>query len=88
MNDIEIFVRLSLAGLSLLITIISLVSFVKVRDGKIALASTGFFFFAVLGVLLCFGIFFPAVEAFVSVELTAGIALLALIFFYLSILKR
>jgi hypothetical protein len=88
MNDLEIFFRLSLAGLSIIITIISLLSFRRVKDGKIALASLGFCLFAVEGTVLSFGIFFSAVEAFVTVELTVGIALLALIFFYLSILKR
>jgi hypothetical protein len=88
MNEFEIFLRLSLTGLSIVITVISLLSFWKVKDGKIALASLGFCLFAMEGTVLSFGIFFPAVEAFVTVELTAGIAFLALIFFYLSILKR
>ncbi len=88
MNELEIFIRLSLAGLSCVITVISFLSFLRVRDSKIGLASLGFFLFAVLGVILSLGIFFSAVESFVSVELTAGIAFLALIVLYLSILKR
>jgi uncharacterized membrane protein len=88
MNELEIFLRLSLAGLSIVITIISLISFWKVKDGKMALASLGFCLFAVEGTLLSIGIFSPVVEAYVTVELMVGIAFLALIFFYLSILKR
>jgi hypothetical protein len=88
MNDLEIFLRLSFAGLSIIITIISLLSFRKVKAGKLALASLGFLLFAVEGTILSLGIFFPTVETFVTVELSAGIAFLALIFLYLSILKR
>lgn len=88
MNELEIFLRLSLAGLAIVITIISVISFLKVRAGKIALASLGFCLFAVEGTILSFGIFFPAVEAYVTIELLTGIAFLALIFLYLSIVKR
>ena len=88
MNELEIFLRLSLAGLAIVITVISVFSFLKVRDGKIALASLGFCLFAVEGTMLSFGIFFPAVEAYISVELLTGIAFLSLIFLYLSIVKR
>jgi hypothetical protein len=88
MNELEIFLRLSLTGLSIVITIISLTSFFKLKDGKLALATLGFFLFAVEGGLLSIGIFSPIVEAYVTVELTVGIAFLALIFFYLSIVKR
>lgn len=88
MNELEIFVRLSLAGLSLVITIISFLSFLRVRDGKIALASLGFCLFAIEGIILSLGVFYSSIESYVSVELTAGIAFIALIFLYLSILKR
>lgn len=88
MNELEIFLRLSLAGLSIVITIISLISFWKIKDGKLALATLGFSLFAVEGGLLSIGIFSPVVEAYITVELTVGIAFLALIFFYLSIVKR
>ncbi len=88
MNDLEIFLRLSFAGLSIILTGISLASYAKVWEGKLALASLGFCLFAVEGSLLALGVFLPAVEALNSMMLLVGVVLVALIFFYLSILKR
>lgn len=88
MNDLEIFLRFSFAGLAVILTIISLASYRKVRHGKLGLATVGFGLFAVEGILLTLGSFSSTIEMQVSVELLVGIALVALIFFYLSILKR
>lgn len=88
MTDLEIFLRLCLAGLAIILTGISLASYHKVRGGKLALATLGFCLFAIGGTLFAVGAFIPAVEAFISMELFVAITLVALIFFYLSILKR
>jgi hypothetical protein len=88
MNELEIFLRFSLAGLAIVITSISLISYWKLKTLKMRLASLGFCLFAAEGILLSIGIFLPIVETYITVELTVCIAFLALIFFYLSILKR
>lgn len=88
MNDLETFLRFSFAGLSIVLAGVSFASFTKIRQGKLALASVGFSLFAVEGTLLTLGTFLSMVEAIISMELLIGMSLVALIFFYLSILKR
>ena len=88
MNDLDIFLRFSFAGLAIILTIISFASYRKIRHGKLGLATIGFGLFATEGILLSLGTLSSIVEMQVSIELLVGIALVALIFFYLSILKR
>ena len=88
MNEIELFLRFSFLGLSTLISIISLISFLKTKEIKIAFASIGFLLFTVEGIIVSIGVFSPAVEQFVTTEVLVGITFISLIFFYLSILKR
>ena len=88
MNEIELFLRFSFLGLSTVISIISLISFLKTKEIKIAFASIGFLLFTVEGIIVSIGVFSPAVEQFVTTEVLVGITFISLIFFYLSILKR
>ena len=88
MNEIELFLRFSFLGLSTLISIISLISFLKTKEIKIAFASIGFLLFTLDGIIVSIGVFSPAVEQFVTTEVLVGITFISLIFFYLSILKR
>ncbi len=88
MNDLEIFLRFSFLGLSALISIFSLLSLRKTKELKIAFASAGFALFMVEGILVSIGVFFTAVEQYVSPVVLIGLTFLSLIFFYLSILKR
>ena len=88
MNEIELFLRFSFLGLSALISIISLISFLKTKEIKIAFASIGFLLFTVEGIIVLIGVFSPVVEQFVTTEVLVGTTFISLIFFYLSILKR
>jgi hypothetical protein len=88
MNELEIFLRLSFLGLSTLISIISLISLIKTKEMKIAFASIGFLVFAMEGIIVSIGVFSTVFENIITTELLVGATLIALIFFYLSILKR
>ena len=88
MNEIEIFIRFSFLGLSILLTIISFISLIKTKETKIAFASIGFFVFTAVGIIVSVGVFSPAVEHLITTEALIGTIFISLIFFYLSILKR
>jgi len=88
MNELELFLRFSFFGLSLIVLLISLLSLKKMKDIKIAFAVLGFLFFAIEGSIILLGIFFPSIEILVTTELLIGAPLIALVFLYLSILKR
>jgi len=88
MNEIELFLRFSFLGLSTVISIISLISFLKTKEIKIAFASIGFLLFTVEGIIVSIGVFSPDVEHFITTEVLVGTTFISLIFFYLSILKR
>jgi hypothetical protein len=88
MNELEIFLRCSFLGLSTLISIISLVSLTKIKEMKLAFASVGFLIFTIEGILVSIGIFSSAIETMITPVTLIGISFIALIFFYLSILKR
>jgi len=88
MNEIELFLRFSFLSLSTLLSIISVISFLKTKEIKIAFATIGFLLFTFEGLLVSIGIFSPTVEQFVTTEVFIGATFVSLIFFYLSILKR
>jgi hypothetical protein len=88
MNELEIFLRFSFLGLSSLLSIISLLSFTKIKEMKIAFAVVGFLLFTLEGALVSIGVFSTAVETIITPATLIGISFLALIFFYLSLLKR
>ena len=88
MNELEIFLRFSFLGLSTLITIISLLSLIKIKEAKILFASIGFLIFTIEGILLSIGVFSSVIESVVTPAILVGASFIALIFFYLSIIKR
>jgi hypothetical protein len=88
MNEIEIFFRLAFAGLGLILTMLTLASWFRTRETKVLLAGVGFGMLAVEGILLAAGIFSEDIEAFNSILTIVGLNFLAMVFLYLSILKR
>ena len=88
MNELEIFLRFSFLGLSSILTLISCLSLVKIKEMKVAFAFTGFLLFTLEGVLVALGVFSSEIESIVTPATLIGIGFLALIFFYLSLLKR
>ena len=88
MSELEIFLRMAFLGLGVLLLILILASLIKVKETKIALAAIGFAIFVLEGFVLVGGIFFESIEAVVTISFLVGANLIALIFFYLSIIKR
>ncbi len=88
MNEFEMFLRFSFLGLSTLISIISLLSLKKTKEMKIGFASAGFLVFVIEGVIVSIGVFSPVVETMMTTTILVGFTFIALIFFYISILKR
>jgi hypothetical protein len=88
MNELEIFLRIAFLGLGLILLILTIASFFKVKELKIAFAACGFAIFVVQGIILVGGIFSQAIEDIVTIELLIGSNFIALVFFYLSIIKR
>jgi hypothetical protein len=88
MNELEMFIRFSFLGLSSLISIISLLSLSKTKEMKMALASAGFLIFTIEGAFVTAGVFSHTVETMMTSTVLVGMTFIALLFFYLSILKR
>lgn len=88
MNELELFIRFSFLGLSVVVSMISLLSFVKTKELKIAFATIGFLLFTLEGIIVSIGVFLSAVEDLVTTEVLVGTTFISLIFFYLSIVKR
>ena len=88
MNELEIFFRIAFLGLALILFALTIASLIKVKETKIALAAMGFAIFFIEGIVLVAGIFFSTFEPIVTTVFLVGANFIALIFFYLSIIKR
>ncbi len=88
MSELEVFLRLAFLGLAFLMFTLSLMSLARTRETKIVLATIGFGIFVIEGFVLAGGIFYSGLEDMVSTSLLVGVNLVALIFLYLSIIKR
>lgn len=88
MNELEIFLRIAFLGLGIILLILTIASFLKVKELKIAFLACGFALFVVQGTMLVGGIFSKGLEEMVSMESIIGANLIALVFFYLSIIKK
>ncbi len=88
MDDLEIFLRLAFLGLASLMFTLSLMSLAKTKETKIALATVGFSLFVVEGIVLAGGIFSSGLEGLATTGFLVGMNFVALIFLYLSIIKR
>jgi len=88
MDEIDIFLRLAFMGMSLIMTGLTLASWYRARETKLLLATAGFGVLAAEGVLLTAGIFSGELETMNSVAMLVGLNFLALVFIYLSVLKR
>lgn len=88
MEEIEIFLRLTFMGLACILTALTLASWNRAREPKLLLATAAFGIFAAEGILLAVGIFNEAIEALNTIMALAAMNFLALVFLYLSVLKR
>lgn len=88
MSELEVFLRIAFLGLGLILLILTIASLIKLKETKIALAAVGFSIFVVEGIVLVGGIFFNGLEDLATTRFLVGANLIALVFFYLSIIKR
>ncbi len=88
MSELDIFLRMAFLGLGLILLILTLASSIKVREIKIAFAAIGFTIFVLEGIILVGGIFSKSFESMVTISFLVGANFIALVFFYLSIIKR
>lgn len=88
MSELETFLRIAFLGLGIILFILTIASLFKTKELKIALASVGFAIFMVEGAVLVGGIFFETLENMVTPAFLVGANFIALVFFYLSIIKR
>ena len=88
MEETEIFLRLAFLGLGLLLTGLTVAAWYRTKETKLLLASAGFGVLAAQGMFLCAGIFSEDAEALNSIMLLVALNFLALVFLYLSVLKR
>ena len=88
MNEIEVFLRLAFFGLGAILFALTLGSMWKTREMKISFAAIGFGIFAFEGLLLAVGIFSNNVEETITTGLLVGLNFTAMVFLYLSVIKR
>lgn len=88
MDEVEIFLRLGFMGLALILMALTFASWHRARESKLLLAATGFGIMAAEGILLSLGTVSADIEAINSIMMMVGLNFLALVFLYLSILKR
>ena len=88
MDEVEVFFRLAFAGLGLILTTLTFASWFRTREPKVLLAGAGFGMLAVEGVLFTAGIFSEDIETYNTILMMVLLNFLAMVFLYLSILKR
>lgn len=88
MDEVEIFLRLGFMGLALILMALTFASWHRAREGKLLLAAAGFGIMAAEGILLALGTVSADIEAKNTIVMMVGLNFLALVFLYLSILKR
>jgi len=88
MDEIEIFLRMAFVGLGLILAALTFFSWYKTREMKIMLAAFGFGTLAAEGILLAAGIFSEVIEDHNSILAMVSLNFLAMLFLYVSILKR
>ncbi len=88
MNEIEVFLRLAFFGLGAIIFILTLGSSWRTREPKMVFAAIGFGIFMIEGAILAAGVFSESMEEMVTLALLVGLNFVAMVFLYLSIIKR
>ena len=88
MEELEIFLRLAFTGLGLILTALTLASWLRTREPKVMLAAAGFGALAAEGILLSAGILSADAESLNGTLTFVGLNFLAMVFLYLSVLKR
>lgn len=88
MDEVEVFFRLAFAGLGLILTALTFASWFRTRESKVLLAGVGFGMLAVEGIMFIAGVFSEDIETYNTILTLVLLNFLAMVFLYLSILKR
>jgi hypothetical protein len=84
-GDLEMFLRVGIAGLALLLLLVSVVSFARVRSTKLGLLALAFALFAAKGLLLVLEGFGRPVDLGTTASL--GLAFAALVLLYVAVVR-
>ncbi len=88
MDELEVFLRLAFAGLGTIMACLTLASWARTREPKVLLAGLGFGILATEGLLLAGEVFTDDAGGLIGLPLMVGLNFLAMVFLYLSVLKR
>ena len=89
MDNLEIFFRVALLGFSLILFVISAVTYKRIESRRLLLVSLAFAMFFVKGLLLTVGLFVEGVgDLFDSSMLVTMLDFVIMAFLYLSVVKK
>ena len=89
MDNLEIFFRVALLGFSLILFVISAVTYKRIESRRLLLVSLAFAMFFVKGLLLTVGLFVDSIgELFDSSMLVTMLDFVIMAFLYLSVVKK
>ena len=89
MDDLEIFFRVALLGFSLILFVISAVTYKRIGSRRLLLVSAGFGLFFVKGLLLTLGLFVDSIgDVFDTTVLVTILDFAIMAFLYLSVVKK
>ncbi|MBC7108513.1 MAG: hypothetical protein H5T41_06985 [Methanomassiliicoccales archaeon] len=87
MTPIDLFLRICLAGFSIILVVVSILAFRRYREPRLAIVSIAFFFYMVLSFLVLLSEFLGLDEFSMSPYLVA-LNLAILLSLYFALLKR
>ena len=89
MNNLEIFLRVALMGFSLILFVISAITYKRARRTKLLFVSLAFCLFFVKGLMLTLGLFVESVESlFQTSVLVTMLDFGIMVFLYFSVVKK
>ena len=89
MNNLEIFFRVALMGFSLILFVISAITYRRVQRTKLLLVSLAFALFFIKGLMLTLGLFIDSIgDVFSASVLLTMLDFGIMVFLYFSIVKK
>lgn len=89
MNNLEIFFRVALMGFSLILFVVSAITYRRVKRTKLLLVSLAFALFFVKGLMLTLGLFINSIgDVFQSSVLVTMLDFGIMLFLYFSVVKK
>ena len=89
MNNLEIFFRVALMGFSLILFVISAITYRRVQRTRLLLVSLAFALFFIKGLMLTLGLFIDSIgDVFHASVLTTMLDFGIMVFLYFSVVKK